>query len=117
MIPGRLAVAAATGALGGFGSTALRSLVFGAASGAINSGYRQLDNASCDSDFDGSELLRDTAHGGLGGFMGFGVWAFGRNTYRPVDVIGVDPASSVVNNYGQIGSAIGAVGGTALGNQ
>jgi RHS repeat-associated protein len=114
---GKLAVAAATGALGGFGSSVLKSFTYGAAAGALNTAYQEIDSADCNRDIDLARIIRSAGLGGLGGLTGFGGASTGRNIYRPTNIIGSDVAKRVSSNYGQHGAAVGAAGGSALGNQ
>jgi hypothetical protein len=120
---GRLLVAGATGAIGGFGSTPLRAVIFGATAGAIQNTYSQITDTTkekCDggvSTIDVSEIFRSALLGGGGGLLGYGGGAIGKNILRTPNVIGEPLTTRVVFNYGNHGAAIGAAGGTAFGNQ
>ncbi|MEZ9469302.1 RHS repeat-associated core domain-containing protein [Vibrio lentus] len=120
---GRLLVAGATGALGGFGSTLRRAVFFGASSGAIGNMYIQLTEKSsgCDQRYQKSldlyQVGRSAILGSFGGAVGFGGGILGKNILRPRDIIGVDLKKRVSFNYESYGSAIGSAGGTTIGNQ
>ncbi|MDQ7074669.1 MAG: RHS repeat-associated core domain-containing protein [Gammaproteobacteria bacterium] len=116
---GRLAMAAVTGALGGFGQTALKAIGFGAAAGAINSAYQQLDgnNSGCGANFDLSQVARSAAYGGSGGFLGYGFGKIGNNIYRPVDTYIYELLTPNYGSHGSHGSAVGAAVGASVGNQ
>lgn len=115
----RLLVAGATGALGGFGSTAIRSIGFGGAAGMLNAGCQEFGsaNAQCHSNFDSSRVVDSALLGATGGIVGFGVGKFGRNRLRSLDVIGSKVDERLLPNYSQSGAAIGAAVGVAIGNQ
>ncbi|HDI3273404.1 TPA: RHS repeat protein [Vibrio cholerae] len=123
---GRLLVAGATGAIGGFGSSPLRAILFGATAGATQNTYNQIidrSEMSCnDSEIniaklDIDQIVRSALFGGGGGLLGYGGGAIGRNVLRTPNIIGEPLGSRVVFNYGNHGAAIGAAGGTAFGNQ
>ena len=113
---GRLGVAAATGALGGFGSTIARAIWFGALGNAINNAYQQSQD-ECN-EFDFTNLADSALVGGFGGGLGAGISKIGQNTFRSVGVNNfpvnrpLPPA-----NYGQQATAIGSAIGGALANQ
>nr|WP_227549718.1 MULTISPECIES: hypothetical protein [Enterobacteriaceae] len=123
---GRLLVAGATGAIGGFGSTPLRAILFGATAGATQNTYKQITDrseASCEATgiditgLDVNQIVRSALFGGGGGLLGYGGGAIGRNILRTPNIIGEPLGSRAVFNYGNHGAAIGAAGGTAFGNQ
>jgi len=116
---GRLAMAGATGIIGGFGSTAIRAFGFGAIAGAANNTYQQLDSYAkgCRGDFNFSQVLRSAGLGGAGGLFGLGAGVIGKNTLRPTNMIGRDINERISSNYGAQGSAIGAAGGATIANQ
>ncbi|NUW71979.1 hypothetical protein HOP38_05605 [Vibrio mediterranei] len=119
-------MAGATGSLGGFGSSPLRAILFGATAGATQNTYNQIidrSETSCnDSEIniaklDIDQIVRSALFGGGGGLLGYGGGAIGRNVLRTPNIIGEPLGSEVVFNYGNHGAAIGAAGGTAFGNQ
>ena len=120
---GRLLVAGATGALGGFGKTLMRAVTFGASSGAIANTYSQIttNSSSCvqgkPNRIDLYQIGRSATLGAFGGTIGFGGGVMGKNILRPKDIIGMDLKKRVRFNYESHGSAIGAAGGTTIGNQ
>ncbi|HAS6975644.1 RHS repeat-associated core domain-containing protein [Vibrio cyclitrophicus] len=122
---GRLLVAGATGALGGFGSTFVRALVFGSASGAIGGVYNQISvvKTECNNDgyvageIDMDAIKRSAMLGAVGGAIGFSGGLMGKNILRTKEIIGSDVSKRIPFNYGSHGSAIGAALGTAYGNQ
>ncbi len=112
----RLAVAAGTGALGGFGTTFTKAAAYGATANLMNDAHRQYtDKGSCGVDY--GQLGRSALLGGVGGGLGNRIGAVGRNIYRPVDVIGKQLNKIPPAHYGNVGSAVGAVGGGVLANQ
>ena len=91
---GRLLVAGATGAIGGFGSTLVRSLGVGALAGATQSTLNQMMDLGCG--FRGESLSRleyekivsSAVYGAGGGFFGYYGAAIGARIYRPHEIIG-----------------------------
>ncbi|MBM5277577.1 RHS repeat protein [Vibrio parahaemolyticus] len=122
---GRLLVAGATGAIGGFGSTFVRALFFGSASGAIGGVYNQISvvKTECNNDgyvageIDMDAIKRSAMLGAVGGAIGFSGGLMGKNILRTKEIIGSDVRKRIPFNYGSHGSAIGAALGTAYGNQ
>ncbi|ABE55723.1 YD repeat [Shewanella denitrificans OS217] len=116
---GRLFVAGATGALGGFGSSAIKAIGFGSLAGATNSAYQEIDsvNMGCKDDIDSSKILRSAYLGGIGGGIGYGIGHVGKNIYKAPNTAIFDPAIKVSVNYGTYGSAAGAALGGIIGNQ
>lgn len=122
---GRLLVAGATGAIGGFGSTLVRSLFFGSVSGAIGGAYNQISivKTECSNDgyvaesIDINAIKRSAMLGAVGGAIGFSGGIMGKNILRTKEIIGSDVRKRITFNYSSHGSAIGAALGTAYGNQ
>lgn len=123
--PQRLLVAAATGAMGGFGSTAARAIGFGALSGSTQNAFNQVvdfDN-ECNRieggfmNFDVEAIVRGAFFGGLGGVGGNYGSGIGRRLYKKHDIKGVPLDKKIRFNYESEGAAIGTALGTAYGNQ
>jgi RHS repeat-associated protein len=113
---GRLFMAAATGALGGFGSTAAKAIFFGAAAGATNAAYQEAAGGNTDC-IDSSKVIRSAALGGAGGLVGQRIGKLGQNIYKAPNTTVFDPSVKVSVNYGTHGSAVGAALGGIVGNQ
>ena len=115
----KLLVAGANGALGGFGSTAMRAIIFGFAAGAINTAYQEVDDviSDCQSEIDVSKIIRNSLFGGAGGLAGYGVGAIGRRIYKVPNTKVFDPTKKETVNYGSEGAAAGAAIGGMIGNQ
>ena len=77
-----------------------------------NNGYQQLGDPC--SEFDPYALARA---GGLGGAVGGGMGAAGRNMYRPVDIFKYPMHKIPAPNYGTAGTAAGAAIGGGIANQ
>jgi len=112
---GRLLVAGATGALGGFGSTLSRAMLFGALSNVLNTAYQQSSN-TCKS-FDKNKLAKSAALGLAGGTIGYAGGAIGRNIYWPSAVIGREVGQTSPLPFGAHGAAIGVSLGGYVANQ
>lgn len=106
-------MSAATGALGGFGSSLAKAMLFGAAANMINTAY-QTAGSPCDRE---SKILRSGLYGAAGGAIGYSGGALGSSIFRPIDPIGQIVGQNPVTNYGAIGTAIGSSVGGIVGNQ
>ncbi len=112
---GRLAMAAATGALGGFGSSLATGMLFGASANMLNTAYQQADDP-CQS-INMGDVLRSGLYGAGGGSIGYAGGALGRNIFRPTNPIGQTLGQLPAHHYGASGSAIGAATGGFFANQ
>ena len=112
---GRLAMAAATGALGGFGSSLARAMLFGASANMLNTAYQQADDP-CRS-VNMGDVLRSGLYGAGGGSIGYAGGALGRSIFRPTNPIGQTLGQMPPHHYGASGSAIGAATGGFFANQ
>jgi len=112
---GRLLVAGATGAIGGFGSSAFKAIGFGSLAGATNSAYQEIDsvNMGCKPDIDSSKIVLSSFLGGLGGYIGY----VGKNIYKAPNTEIFDPAINFSVNYGSHRSTVGTALGGVIGNQ
>ena len=115
----RIFVAGATGALGGFGSTAVKAIGFGSVAGAINTSYQEIDkvNSGCQDEIDTRKIIKSYILGGLGGALGNRTGEFIKGRYRTGDLTSFSDYGLTPITYGSHGSALGAVGGGVLGNQ
>jgi len=109
-------MAAATGALGGFGSSLGRAIFFGALSNIFNTAYQQTDDP-CHQSIDPWQILRSGLYGADGGSIGYAGGALGRIYYRPYNVIGQIKGPLPSSNYGASGAAFGATKGGFIANQ
>jgi RHS repeat-associated protein len=119
---GRLAVAAGTGALGGFGSSLGKAATYGALGNGVNNSYQQLtEGKNCEKEqFDWYEFGTNVAKGAAWGGVGAGIGGLGGLIYRPTPggVLGSPARSySPSPNYGTHGTAIGAATGSTGANQ
>lgn len=112
---GRLLVAGATGALGGFGSTLTKAMVFGASANILNTAYQQM-TGPCSS-LNAEKLAKNGALGLVGGAIGYGGGAIGNNLYLPSAVIGREVGKTSPLLFGAHGAAIGASVGGYVANQ
>jgi RHS repeat-associated protein len=115
----RLAMAGATGALGGFGSTAIKAIGFGSVAGAINTAYQEVDkvNSGCQDEINTSKIILSSIFGGFGGGFGSSIGTFMKGRYRTSDISVFSDTGVVRVNYGAHGAAAGAAGGGIVGNQ
>lgn len=115
---GQLLVSAATGAIGGLGSSAIKSLVAGGLAGAANSAYKEFDNMSNCNSIDFGKIYHGALYGAEGGIIGYGVGNIGKNIYKaPTNIKVFNPNTKLNFNYGAEGTAIGSIGGGIIGNQ
>ncbi len=113
--PGRLFVATVTGALGGFGNTAVKAMAFGASANIFNTGYQQL-GGPCQS-LNAEKLARSGAYGAAGSLFGFGLGEIGSRLYIPSAVIGSEVGTTAPLLLGPYGAAAGASGGGYIANR
>ena len=117
-----VAVAAATGALGGFGSNLIKSAAYGAVSSGLNTAYKQAA-APCKK-LNGKAILKSMAYGASGGAFGGALGGIGKNIkdYSKATPTITNIAypvikwSGPIGDYSKVGAAIGAVGGGAVSN-
>ncbi|MFP4351062.1 MAG: RHS repeat-associated core domain-containing protein, partial [Desulfococcaceae bacterium] len=76
---GRLLMATAMGALGGFGNTLGKAMFFGATANIVNAAYQQTSDP-CASSLNVGQLAMSGAYGLAGGFMGYGGGTIGKNS-------------------------------------
>jgi len=112
----RLLIAAATGALGGYGSTIVRAMFFGATANVINNAYQQTDDP-CNSKIDSEQLIWSGLSGAIGGSIGYSGGVLGKRLPRFPKVIGRDYTKLSASHYEASGAAIGAATGGAFANQ
>ncbi len=113
---GRLAVAAATGAMGGFGSTLGRAMFFGASANMLNTIYRQTGEPNRES-LDTKEIIRSGLYGAGGGSIGFAGGVLGQSIFRPTNPIGQTVGQLPAQHFGASGTAIGAATGGYFANK
>jgi len=121
---GRLAVAGATGAIGGFAGAGMKgfleAMILGGLSSGINNGYQQLDDP-CEK-FDKELLAKSVAIGAGVGVMG----SVGQHIFSKVNKVGgsgmIENTMYKVNtynstgNYANHGAAIGGAVGSGVAN-
>jgi len=118
-----VAVGAATGAFGGFGSTIPRAAAFGAAGSAANNAYHQIADNQCE-EIDLGEI---TVSAGLGAAGGVAGRAIGNAGQRIKDYSQATPTitnvkypnirwDGPIGDYGRVGAAVGAAVGGAVSN-
>ena len=117
-----VAVGAVTGALGGFGSTAMRAMFFGAAANTLNDLYHQT-NSSCKA-INWEELGKSSVSGAAGGFIGVRLGRIGehiKDYSRATPTITNIKYPTIrwdgpIGNYGRSGAAVGAIFGGVVAN-
>lgn len=112
---GRLAMAAATGALGGFGTSIAKAMLFGATANMLNTAYQQTEDP-CQS-LDMGNVFRSGLWGAGGGAIGYAGGVIGRSSFRPTKTIGQEIGNMPAHHSGASGSAIGAAIGGTFANQ